>query len=162
MRELDLAPIVERVRAATAPPLYETQLDDATDDDSPRARTVLSLYVDGSHWIDAETEQEGADVEFVAHAAEDVRALVDEVRKLRAIVERAREVVAFHRAEAAEQRTNAERYIKPSEPRSWHNARAAEADAIADRLEAALVDQCHHTDGEADCWHFGDRDGRDG
>lgn len=41
--------------------------------------------------------------------------------------------------------------------------------AIEHELPSPLVvlgtspgDQCHHSDGDAACWHFGDREGRDG
>lgn len=47
--------------------------------------------------------------------------------------------------------------------RGWE-PRAAES-AFLNRLVelgASLTDQCSHSDGDARCWHFGDREGRDG
>lgn len=101
MSDLDLSPILARVRAASDPRVFETQIDDATD------------------------------------ARADVPALVDEVRKLRAIVKRVEETIAASEYPG----------VSLIDPRV---------------LRTALVDQCHHIDGEAECWHFGDRDGRDG
>lgn len=86
-------------------------------------------------WRDGEDSERG--ISMFAQSADDVPAMVDEVRKLRAIVERVRAV-----ADGTEHPG-----VSLIDPRP---------------LAEALVDQCHHIDGGAECWHFGDRDGRDG
>jgi hypothetical protein len=154
MSDLDLAPIVER-HAATSGLTYgrwesrhrheldwlsqSAQRAGHGDDHQPGSGVSVVPNAD-PHLVSLWPHRNAiADAEFVAHAHQDIPALVDEVRKLRAIVERVRSLARF-----------ADRDV------------LGHPVVMVPELEAALVDQCHHIDGEAECWHFGDRDGRDG
>lgn len=65
--------------------------------------------------------------------AQQTQALVDEVRCLRAMTARVQEI-----------------------------ADGTKIQPLADALNVALTDQCRHDDDDAECWHFGGREGRDG
>lgn len=71
--------------------------------------------------------------------ADQTQALVDEVRKQRQIVGQVEAIVVNIEGMAG---------MVPG--------------IIARQIRTALVAQCHHDDGAVECWHFGERDGRDG
>lgn len=139
MSDLDLAPIVARARAATRGPWI---VDHAGQN---RRRTMIGAPDVGGHYVgfldlDHITRNARDNAAFIAQARTDIPALVDEVRKLRYMLARVsgwREVY----------RISGDTYVSAAE---W----AA--------LDRAMTDQCVHDDSDPECWHFGDRDGRDG
>jgi hypothetical protein len=138
--DLDLAAIDARVRALVSPPwvLYGNTIWPSTKSQMEAFDADPELYDEDAWPAPIHGSDFDEDLgEFLAHARTDVPALIDEVRKLRAMVQRVRE-------------------LNDDPTFAWPGY------IRRDEVSKALVDQCSHTEGDAECWHFGDRDGRDG
>jgi len=154
MTELDLDAIEKRAAAATPPTggdarwwyeqggtgqwLLTTGEDAFTQDKDGR------YSEDFGFWL------EEADVAFVAHARQDVPELVAEVRRHREAVERILILAGELTASATEKALHLPAQL------GEYQSDLIMARAIGKAL--GPLDQCHHTDGAADCWHGGGRE----